>query len=192
MDDQGVRKFEMRFCPHCSGPLDDPFTVAWGGWEFDERRNILTAPKVVQFTHIEGVVIAAILRRHGRVAHKTDHLYAAICGNRPDADWPEIKIVDVVVCKVRKKLFKADVFMIERAWGQGYYAAVYDPERRPPPMRERPIIQVDRAPSKKSVCECGHVGQNHHIVGKRRTFCRRCKCEKFKHKEKQNESANGV
>ena len=43
-------------------------------------------------------------------------------GHRPDGDAPEIKIVDVFICKLRKKL-KIFGIDIKTQWGVGYFMA---------------------------------------------------------------------
>ena len=55
-----------------------------------------------------------------------DHLYGGI-------DEPEIKIIDVFVCKLRKKLAEATggSHYIETVWGRGY-------RLRDPDVTERP------------------------------------------------------
>ncbi|MEJ6845114.1 helix-turn-helix domain-containing protein [Sinorhizobium fredii] len=47
-------------------------------------------------------------------------LMMALYGDRPDE--PEIKIVDVFVCKLRKKVARFGI-SIETVWGQGYRLA---------------------------------------------------------------------
>lgn len=46
-------------------------------------------------------------------------LHDFIYGDRPEADWPELKIVDVFICKLRGKLRPIGI-EIETVWGQGY------------------------------------------------------------------------
>lgn len=50
-----------------------------------------------------------------------DHLYSSV-------DKPEIKIIDVFVCKLRKKLADAagDINYIDTVWGRGYMLKEYD------------------------------------------------------------------
>ena len=48
-----------------------------------------------------------------------DMLYDAICNDRPEADWPQPKMTDVIVSKIRKKLKPLDL-MIKTVWGAGY------------------------------------------------------------------------
>ena len=54
----------------------------------------------------------------GRVVSKEtflDHLYGEI-------DEPEMKIIDVLICKLRKKIGREiqDAALIETVWGRGY------------------------------------------------------------------------
>jgi two-component system cell cycle response regulator CtrA len=46
-------------------------------------------------------------------------LMMAVYSDRPDDVEPEIKIIDVFVCKMRKKLARFDI-EIRTVWGQGY------------------------------------------------------------------------
>lgn len=49
-----------------------------------------------------------------------DFAFSALYGSRPECDQPEIKIVDVMVCKLRKRLEPYGI-TIETQWGIGYY-----------------------------------------------------------------------
>lgn len=48
-----------------------------------------------------------------------ERLLTALYGNKPDGDEPDIKIVDVFVCKARKKLAKFGI-EVTTLWGRGY------------------------------------------------------------------------
>lgn len=48
-----------------------------------------------------------------------DNIMFALYSDRID-DWPEAKIVDVFVCKLRKKV-EAFGILIETRWGKGYF-----------------------------------------------------------------------
>ncbi|MEW9304521.1 winged helix-turn-helix domain-containing protein [Labrys neptuniae] len=51
-----------------------------------------------------------------------DQIYDSLYALRPDCDWPELKIIDVMICKVRPQL--APIGMtIETAWGRGWKLA---------------------------------------------------------------------
>jgi two-component system cell cycle response regulator CtrA len=49
-----------------------------------------------------------------------------VYGGLPECDVPEMKIIDVIFCKIRKKLKPFGV-QIETIWGRGYFL---DPENR--------------------------------------------------------------
>ena len=73
------------------------------------------APAEWRLTTSEARVLACLL---ARTFCTKDTLMAALY--RDDGrDEPEIKIVDVFICKVRKKLKPFGVF-IDTVWGQGY------------------------------------------------------------------------
>lgn len=48
-----------------------------------------------------------------------DRIFAAVYGSSTDADQPEPKIIDVYVCRLRKKLAPHEI-TIETVWGWGY------------------------------------------------------------------------
>ena len=76
----------------------------------------LEVPLVLQLTSQEAKIFGVLFKREMVTREVTmDVLY----GNRPDADEPEIKIVDVFVSKMRKKL-KAFEIGVETVRGRGY------------------------------------------------------------------------
>ena len=79
------------------------------GMEFD-------APPQLSLTTAEARVLGVLTQKG--FATK-DALMSALYWNRPDGDMPEIKIVDVFICKLRKKLTRFDL-PIETVRGQGY------------------------------------------------------------------------
>ncbi len=66
-------------------------------------------------TRNEVTVFTCLVARE--VADK-EFIWVALYGNRPD-DGPNQKIIDVFVCKIRKKLRKFGV-EINNVWGRGY------------------------------------------------------------------------
>jgi two-component system cell cycle response regulator CtrA len=66
-------------------------------------------------TQQESIVVGALLRTE--MATK-ERLMTALYGGRID-EGAEVKVIDVFVCKVRKKL-RAFGLEIETVWGQGY------------------------------------------------------------------------
>lgn len=78
----------------------------------------------VHLTNKEYAILELLAMRKGTVLTKEmflNHLYSSM-------DEPEIKIIDVFVCKLRKKLAKASngTNYIETVWGRGYMLKDYD------------------------------------------------------------------
>lgn len=77
--------------------------------------NIVGLPVELALTTHEAALVAALLRAPEM---SKDRLLTALYGHLPDAA-PEVKIIDVFVCKARKKL-KPFHIVIETIWGRGY------------------------------------------------------------------------
>lgn len=78
----------------------------------------------VHLTNKEYAILELLAMRKGSVITKEmflNHLYSSM-------DEPEIKIIDVFVCKLRKKLAKASggTNYIETVWGRGYMLKDYE------------------------------------------------------------------
>lgn len=71
----------------------------------------------VHLTRIERRFLGMLCRRAGHTLSK-ENLIAAMNWDRPVDDWPLDKIVDVVACKLRRKL--GDRIDIQTIWGVGY------------------------------------------------------------------------
>ena len=90
-----------------------------------DTRVVSVNEKPVHLTGKEYGILELLCRRKGTTLTKEmflDHLYGGM-------DEPEIKIIDVFVCKLRKKLTQATggSHYIETVWGRGYVL------RDPPP-----------------------------------------------------------
>jgi two-component system cell cycle response regulator CtrA len=77
-----------------------------------------------KYSNKEYAILELLAMRKGTVLTKEmflNHLYSSM-------DEPEIKIIDVFVCKLRKKLAKASGGMnyIETVWGRGYMLKDYE------------------------------------------------------------------
>jgi len=82
----------------------------------------------VHLTNKEYAILELLAMRKGTVLTKEmflNHLYSSM-------DEPEIKIIDVFVCKLRKKLHKASggTNYIETVWGRGYMLKDYEQNTR--------------------------------------------------------------
>ena len=71
------------------------------------------------FTPTESQILLAIFSTD---MMSKDRLFAAIYGARASGEMPEIKIIDVLICKIRNKLKSIGwPVSIETLWGRGYY-----------------------------------------------------------------------
>jgi DNA-binding response OmpR family regulator len=78
----------------------------------------------VHVTNKEYAILELLVLRRGTVLNKEmflDHLYSSV-------DEPDIKIIDVFVCKLRRKLADAGggTNYIDTVWGRGYMLKEYD------------------------------------------------------------------
>lgn len=89
-----------------------------------DTRIVEVAGKPVHLTNKEYAILELLAMRKGTVLTKEmflNHLYNGM-------DEPEIKIIDVFVCKLRKKLAEAagGTNYIETVWGRGYMLKDYE------------------------------------------------------------------
>jgi two-component system, cell cycle response regulator CtrA len=98
---------------------DPGSTVRTGKLEVNlDTRVVSVNEKPVHLTGKEYGILELLSRRKGTTLTKEmflDHLYSGV-------HEPEIKIIDVFVCKLRKKLAQATggSHYIETVWGRGY------------------------------------------------------------------------
>ncbi|MEI6187980.1 MAG: response regulator transcription factor, partial [Alphaproteobacteria bacterium] len=83
-----------------------------------DNRTVEVDAKTVHLTSKEYAILELLSMRKGTVLTKEmflNHLYGGI-------DEPELKIIDVFICKLRKKLYDASGGRnyIETVWGRGY------------------------------------------------------------------------
>lgn len=82
-----------------------------------ENKQVTVAKKAVHLTGKEYSILEFLALRRGRVLTKEallNHLYNGM-------DEPEAKIIDVFICKIRRKLAAAGLAgFIGTAWGHGY------------------------------------------------------------------------
>lgn len=100
-------------CPSCGQALPE-----YGGIVADEERGeVRFQGRVVYLPRTEFQLFEFLLSKKGRLASKAsimEFLYQL------RQEEPEIKIVDVLVCKMRKKLTRIGI-EIGTQWGQGYF-----------------------------------------------------------------------
>ena len=91
-----------------------------------DNRTVEVDAKLVHLTSKEYVILELLSMRKGTVLTKEmflNHLYGGI-------DEPELKIIDVFICKLRKKLYEASGGRnyIETVWGRGYMLREFEDE----------------------------------------------------------------
>ena len=91
-----------------------------------DSRDVLVSGQAVRLTAKEYAILELLVLRKGMVLTKEvflNHLYGGV-------DEPEIKIIDVFICKLRRKLAEAGApNVIGTVWGRGYI--VRDPRNHP-------------------------------------------------------------
>lgn len=101
-------------CPTCGAAMPA------ADFAFDPALGVVaTGAGSVYLTAVEVAFLQALHRRAPEVVMK-GALYDAVYGALPECDQPEIKIVDVMICKMRKKL-KPIGIVIATSWGRGYW-----------------------------------------------------------------------
>jgi two-component system, cell cycle response regulator CtrA len=99
-----------------------------------DRRELRVHGRLVPTTRSEYALLELLFLKRDIVLSKAaflDHLY---CGGKE----PEIKTINVMICRLRKKLTKAGVpTLIETVWGCGFILG--DPQVEPMTAREEPI-----------------------------------------------------
>ncbi len=109
-------------CPLCAAPLisDGRILVDFEGG------LIVGGGQVAHLTKQEFDLFMALWQAAPRVMSKEALLGAT--ADRNGFEEPEIKIIDVYICKARKKLAPLGI-AIETAWGRGYRIVKGDPKR---------------------------------------------------------------
>lgn len=89
-------------------------------------------PIFLGLTTHEARLFGALLKRS---VWTKEQLLFALYSDRHDGEAPEIKIIDVFVCKARKKLARFGI-EIETLWGQGY--------RLSPEMKAKAVALIEQ------------------------------------------------
>ncbi len=102
------------FCPHCHQAVPDKFGLVIDEDRHEVRFNGLA---VLNLTGSEFAVLQILYDRIGRVVRK-ESIMDQVYGLGADEE-PDIKIVDVFVCKIRPKLKPLGI-QIKTHWGVGF------------------------------------------------------------------------
>ncbi len=105
-------------------------------------RDVTVDGRSVHLTSKEYAILELLTLRKGVVLTKEaflNHLYGGM-------DEPEVKIIDVFICKLRKKLAQAGAEnLIGTVWGRGYVLRDPVPAARPASMPGSPELPAMRA-----------------------------------------------
>ena len=107
-------------CPCCRQPVGtDAFLID------DLTSTITIGDRSTRFTPLQMKLVRILLDHMPSVAPK-QAIYNALYGDREPIDWPEPKIIDVVICKTRKDLGRLGL-VVETIWGRGYRLSFAEP-----------------------------------------------------------------
>jgi len=114
-----------------------------------DSREVLVGDTQVHLTGKEYAILELLVLRKGMVLTKEaflNHLYGGM-------DEPEMKIIDVFICKLRKKLQLAGADnLIGTIWGRGYMLREpISPDRTEPLLGEALFGEVEPAPRLRSM-----------------------------------------
>lgn len=99
-------------CPLCGGRVEElPFTI------LPERGMVVANGKFTVMRATEVQLLTCLAEVYPRVLSKESAM-SRMYQLRPN-DEPEIKIIDVLICKIRKKIEPLGL-RIDTAWGKGY------------------------------------------------------------------------
>ena len=126
-EDAPIEQFEARegFCAACGQAAPE-----FGGIIADDARGEIRfgGKRVGSLTGREYALFRLLLNAKGRTLSKEliiGELYAK--EYRADDEMPEMKIIDVFICKLRKKITGLGLD-VGTTWGRGYY--LVDPNRK--------------------------------------------------------------
>ncbi len=107
-----------------------------------DSREVSVDGLAVHLTGKEYAILELLAMRRGMVLTKEiflNHLYGGM-------DEPEMKIIDVFICKLRKKLAAAGApDLISTVWGRGYIMRTPEPEPVPAPGHRTPAPEPARS-----------------------------------------------
>jgi DNA-binding response OmpR family regulator len=100
-------------CPTCGQGLAADLEL-----RIDPAGFVVRAGRFAALTRQEMAVLTALQDAGGRPLSK-ERLHSALYWQRHDDEEPDAKIVDVWVCRLRKKVAPLGI-VIKTVWGQGY------------------------------------------------------------------------
>jgi two-component system cell cycle response regulator CtrA len=107
-----------------------------------DSREVSIGPQIIHLTGKEYAILELLVLRKGMVLTKEaflNHLYGGM-------DEPEMKIIDVFICKLRKKLaFAGAANLIGTVWGRGYMIREPGGEIAPAPRASKQDLALSAA-----------------------------------------------
>ena len=94
----------------------------------DEHSLKCACARFFKCSPLEAVMLAAMLKRNEVTKQQLHHVIEQNRPGDPARDETDVKMVDVMICKLRKKLKEHDI-KIETMWGLGYLIPAGDRER---------------------------------------------------------------
>lgn len=100
-------------CPCCGAPVD-PLAVL-----VDMASGVVTlGGRTTHLTPAEVAIFDLLVKGYPTVTTR-ERIYDDLYTSRPECDWPEVKFVDVLICKLRRKLSAIDLEIIT-IWSRGW------------------------------------------------------------------------
>lgn len=111
-----------------------------------QQRTVAIDEGIIHLTGKEYAILELLSLRKGTTLTKEmflNHLYGGM-------DEPELKIIDVFICKLRRKLAEAmdGVDCIETVWGRGYVLRDPQPSQKTDNRKEIPVTSHEITPAK--------------------------------------------
>jgi two-component system cell cycle response regulator CtrA len=94
-----------------------------------DRRQLRVHDQVLPLSRREFAILELLFLKQGVIVTKSALFNRLYCG----LDEPEMKAVDVIICRLRKKLTRLGVpSLIDTVWGSGYTLRTVEPIEQPP------------------------------------------------------------
>lgn len=108
-------------CPHCLLRIKPVEPVELDGFRIDVDNRVFTFNgKKLHLTPCEFILVHLVMEARGRVASR-EYLWANSKGPGIEPDT-EPKIIDVFLCKARKRIMaETGLQPLQTSWGRGYY-----------------------------------------------------------------------
>jgi DNA-binding response OmpR family regulator len=108
------RKLADHLCPVCGGPRNFTSPIVFHNEEaYWQGARLKLSPTEAQYLKV--------LSDRPRTVVSKESMYILLYAHLPDCDQPAEKIMDVYMCKLRKRLKQAGVpIVIETYWGRGW------------------------------------------------------------------------